>query len=127
MALLTGDIAKAIFNGFKGLLLTGELRRVTPSSAVDEYGDPLAPTISYTAIEGFTSRYSAYYKAQAGIPDTDLKVSIFAQSAPALTPNKDDKVTFQNRWYQIRAVDVDPATALWVCQSFEIDPPVDAS
>ena len=127
MGILDGDLAKAIYNGFKNKLLKGELRRETPSGTVDEYGDDVGPSISYTAIQGFTSRYTAFYMAQAGIPDTDLKVNIFAQSAPSLTPNKDDKVTFQSRWYQLRKVDVDPATALWVCQAFEIDPPVDAS
>jgi hypothetical protein len=127
MALLTGDLAKAIYSGFKGKLLTGELRRETPSAAVDEYGDPLAPTISYTAIEGFTSSYSEFFRAQAGIPDTDLKVQIFAQSAPSLVPNKDDKVLFLNQWYQVRKVKKDPATALWTCQSFAIEPPVDSS
>lgn len=127
MALLTGDLAKAVFAGFKGLLLSGELRRETPSASVDGYGDPLSPTISYFAIEGFVSRYSEFFKNQAGIPDTDLKVNIFAQSAPTLTPNKDDKVLFEGQWYQIRKVATDPATALWTCQSFAIDPPVDAS
>lgn len=127
MALLTGDLAKSIFAGFKGLLLSGELRRETPSAAVDEYGDPLAPTISYFAIEGFVSQFSEFFKSQSGIPDTDLKVNIFAQSAPTLAPNKDDKVIFEGQWYQIRKVATDPATALWTCQSFAIDPPVDAS
>lgn len=127
MALLTGDLAKKVFAGFKGKLLTGELRHEEAGTAVDEYGDPLAPTITYTAIEGFTSNFSDAFRATAGIPDTDLKVQIFAQSAPALVPTKDDKVLFLDQWYQIRKVRKDPATALWTCQSFAIDPPVDAS
>lgn len=127
MALLTGDLANKIFAGFKGKLLTGELRRETASGMVDEYGDDLAPTISYTAIEGFISQYSDMFRAQSGIPDTDLKVNIFAKSAPTLTPSKDDKVLMNGTWYQLRAVKTDPATALWICHAFAIDPPVDAS
>lgn len=127
MALLTGEIANKIFKGFKGKLLSGELRRETPSTAVDEYGDPLVPTNSYTAIEGFVSGYDEQFRAESGIPDTDVKVNIFAKSAPSLTPNKDDKVLMNGQWYQLRKVKTDPATALWVCQSFAIDPPVDAS
>ena len=127
MALLTGDIANDVFKCFKGLLLSGELRRETPGASVDEYGDALAPTISYFAIEGFVSRYSESFRATAGIPDTDLKVNIFAKSAPALTPTKDDKVLFEGQWYQIRKVATDPATAMWTCQSFAIEPPIDAS
>lgn len=126
MALLTGDIAKKIFAGFKGKLLKGELRRETPSTALDEYGDSVKEP-SYFTVEGFVDEYSEFYRASAGIPDTDLKINIFAQSAPTLTPNKDDKVQFLGQWYQLRRVGTDPATALWVCQAFKIDPPVDAS
>lgn len=127
MALLDGDIAKAVFAAFKGKLLTGELRRETPNAVLDEYGDPTDPAISYFAIEGFTDEFSDFYRATVGIPDTDLKVAVFAQSSPTLTPNKDDKVRFGTRWYQLRRVKTDPATALWECQAFEIEAPIDVS
>lgn len=125
--LLTGKIAAAIFKGFKGKLLTGELRHETPNDVLDEYGDPTLPAINYTPIEGFVDEFSDMYRAKAGIPDTDLKVNIFAQSAPGLTPTKDDKVLMNGVWYQLRKVKTDPATALWTCQAFRIDPPIDAS
>ncbi len=125
--LLTGKIADAIFKGFKGKLLTGELRRETPNDILDEYGDPTLPTISYFSLEGFVDEFSDMYRVKAGIPDTDLKVNIFAKSAPTLTPTKDDKVLMNGVWYQLRKVRTDPATALWTCQSFRIDPPIDAS
>lgn len=127
MGLLDGDIAKEVFKAFKGKLLSGELRRETSNNTLDEYGDPTDPTISYFAIEGFTDEFSEFYKAKAGIPDSDLKVNIFAQSAPTLTPTKDDKVRFGTSWYQLRKVNTDPATALWTCQAFEIEAPIDAS
>ena len=125
--LLTGKIAKAIFNGFKGKLLSGELRRETPVPILDEFGDPTDETVAYFAIEGFTDEFSDFYRAQANIPDTDLIVAIFAQSSPGLVPNKDDIVTFKGKWYQLRAQKVDPADALFECRAFEIPPPVDAS
>lgn len=123
--LLTGKIAKAIFNGFKGKLLKGTLRHDTPSSTLDDKGDPIAATPTRFSVEGFTDEYSAFYRAKAGIPETDLKVNIFSQSSPGLTPTKDDRVTFGGVWYRLRKVNVDPAGALFECQSFEIPTPAD--
>ena len=127
MGLLTGALAKAIFAGFKGKLLKGELRREIKSGGLDEYGDPIVVEPVYFSVEGFVDRYNAFYRASAGIPETDLLVSIFSQSSPGLTPRKDDKVLFNGVWYQLKTVGTDPATALFECQSFVIDPPIDAS
>lgn len=129
--LLTGKIAKAIFKGFKGKLLSGELRRESPSSSNDEYGDPMTVAPTYFSIEGFTDEFTELYKAKAGIPESDLKVNIFSESSPGLEPRKDDKVSFTDqfgtRWYQLRKVKIDPAGALWVCQAFKIETPIDGS
>ena len=127
MGLLTGDLAKAIFAGFKGLLLQGELRREISTGGLDEYGDPLEVQPTYFSIEGFTDEFSSFYRAQASIPETDVKVNIFGQSSPGLIPQKDDQVIFKGVWYQLRSGDVDPADALYECQAFVIAPPVDAS
>lgn len=127
MGLLTGSIAKKVFKAFKGKLLTGQIRQETPNTVLDEYGDPTLPTITYEPLEGFVDEYSDFHKANSGIPETDLKVSFFAQSAPTITPAKDDKIQMNGVWYQVRKIKVDPATALWVCQAFVIDPPVDPS
>jgi hypothetical protein len=126
--LLDGVIAKAIFKGFKGKLSKGELRRAIPSAGLDEYGDPNAETPAYFSVEGFSDEYSEFYKAQAGIPETDLKVAIFGQSIkPSTIPAKDDKVTFKGQWYQLKQVGVDPADALYECQAFRIPAPADVS
>jgi len=130
MAILDGDIASAIFKGFKGKLLTGLIRqRTVPSSgALDQYGDPIDLEATDTAIEGFVENYDDAYRARAGIPETDLQVNIFAKSAPAITPGKDDIVKFTrgtvDTWYQLRRVKTDPALALWQCQAFEIEAPL---
>ena len=116
--LLEGQIAKAIYKGFKGRLLAGTLRRETLGTTLDAYGDPTGASVSSYSIEGFVSGYSAFYRATAGIPETDVKVNIFAQSSPGLVPSKDDLVQFQGVWYQLRSVNVDPATALYACQAF---------
>ncbi|WEX10283.1 hypothetical protein [Chelativorans sp. AA-79] len=121
--LLTGQLAKAIYAGFKGKLLAGQLRQQS-SGGVDEYGDPIPGPVTLYAMQGFTDEYDDAYRARAGIPETDLIVNIFAQSLPAgIQPGKDDKAQFLGQWYQLRGVKTDPATALWVCQAFRIEAP----
>jgi len=121
--ILEGKLAKDIFRGFKGLLLKGTLRRETLGTTLDTYGDPTTDSVTNYSVEGFTSSYSDFYRARAGIPETDLKVNIFAESSPGLTPMKDDLVQFQSVWYQLRSVSHDPAKALFVCQAYATDAP----
>jgi hypothetical protein len=127
MGLLDTQIADAIYKGFKGKLLNGVIRQVvTPASgSLDELGDPQAGDPIDTDCQGFTENYSAYHRAQAGIPQTDLKVNLFARSMPGITPSKDAVVKFVragvDEWYQLRGPrEIDPAGALWVCQAFAL-------
>lgn len=130
MGILDGQLAQAVYDGFKGRLLKGTLRRevIGDSSGLDELGDAVAPEPVSWGAQGFTDEYSDFFKAQAGIPTTDLKVCIFAKSLPAgVRPQKDDKVSLTQAgvttWYQVRKVMTDPATALWTCQSFVCQAP----
>lgn len=130
MGLLDGQLAQAIYDGFKGKLLKGSLRRevIGDSSGLDELGDPVAAQPTTWGIQGFTDEYSDFFKAQAGIPTSDLKVCIFGKSLPAgVRPQKDDKVSFVqagvSTWYQLRKATTDPATALWTCQGYVIPAP----
>jgi hypothetical protein len=122
-SILSGPLAKAIYAGFKDRLLVGTHRRETPGTTLDAYGDPTGSTVATTTVQGFTSSYNEMFRVNSLIPDTDLKVNIFAQSAPDLVPTKDDLVQFAGVWYQIRQVKKDPATALWTCQSFVTEAP----
>lgn len=125
-SLLEGGIAKAIFAGFKGKLLKGTLRRsgVAASGGLDARGDPIVGEPETWGCEGFVDNYSAFTRAQAGIPETDLKVCIFASSLPAgVQPRREDKVLMRAKWYQLRDVGADPAQALWECQAFEVAAP----
>lgn len=125
MALLTGDLANQVFAAFKGKLLFGLIRQFSApiSGGLDSYGDAIETVPTDTAIQGFVEDYSAYYRATAGIPATDIRVNIFAKSAPAIVPGRDDKVQMNGVWYQLRAVTTDPATAMWTCQAFPIPSP----
>lgn len=124
--LLTGALAKAVYAGFKGRLLKGQIRQKTyaMSGGLDQYGDPLAADdVTLTACQGFVENYSDHYRANAGIPAEDVKVNIFAQSIPGITPRKDDHATFGGIWYCFRNVETDPATALWSCQAYVVPEP----
>lgn len=126
MGLLDGQLSKAIYSGFKGKLLAGTLRRVDPSGSggLDELGDPIGTVPTTWSCEGFTEAYSDAFRAAAGIPLLDLKVNIFAKSlAAGVSPSKDDQVYMGGKWYQLRNIQTDPATALWSCQAFEVPAP----
>lgn len=127
-SLLSGQIASAIYSGFKGKLLKATLRRAGPalSGGLDIRGDPIATDPETWDCQGFTDGYSDYLKAN-GIPQTDVRVQIFAKSLPAgVKPLKDDKVEIpkgSGTWFQLRRADTDPATALWSCQAFSVKAP----
>lgn len=128
VGILDGDIQKAIYEGFKGRLLKGVVRRYTTpeSGGLDPLGDPIDSS-DYTewAIEGFRDEYSHFTRAQAGIPATDYKVCILAGSAPDLAPRHGDLVRFDPKagsyWSRLNGekggIKTDPATALWECQA----------
>lgn len=118
---LETQIKNAIYAGFKGLLLTGTLRRASPNPTVDGKGDA---TYSYDthSVEGIVDTFSEYQKAKAGIPESDVKILILAGST-SLTPQKDDQLKFRTTWYQARAVETDPAGATWTIQAFVIADP----
>lgn len=128
MALLTGDIRQQVFAAFKGRLLKGVIRQkiYDASAGLDDLGDPIDSGTIDTGIEGFTENYSDFFQRTSGIPDGDVKVNFFAQSAPLVEPGKDDLVMFQDLkagvvtslWYQLRGpISKDPASALWTCQA----------
>lgn len=130
MGVLDGQLAKAIYAGFKGRLSKGRLLRlnVADSGGLDALGDPVATSPSLFRLEGFSDKYSDFSRAQAGIPDTDVKVCIFGASLPSgIRPLKDDKVGLTKAgvetWYQLRKDGVDPADALWECQGYVIPTP----
>ncbi|HEY5412056.1 MAG TPA: hypothetical protein VIJ94_15145 [Caulobacteraceae bacterium] len=124
--LLNGQLSKAIYAGFRGKLLKGQLWRsvISESGGLDARGDPLSTSPQTWNCQGFVENYDDAYRARAGIPETDSKVNIFAASLPnGVAPLKDDKVKMGIGWWQLRKVGTDPATALWTCQAFECRAP----
>lgn len=133
MGLLDGGLADSIYASFQNKLLTAQYTSYAPptSGGLDELGDPTDVGESPTPCQGFIDLYSAVTAKLAGIPETDLQVCLFGPSMPGVTPVRDGvvKITgpagsiYVNRFFQIRKVAIDPAGALWTCQSFEITDP----
>jgi len=128
--LLDGDIASAIYAGFKNRLLKGGLRRVSTTGTPDASGDPVPAGSVLWLCQGFTEDYDDHNRP-AGIPETDLKVNIFAKSLPVnVRPRKDDTVNFvqagATTWFQLRNATIDPAGALWTCRAYVIPAPLES-
>lgn len=134
VGLLDGDLQKAIYEGFKGRLLKGVVRRygIAQSGGLDELGDPIDGSgYQEWPIEGFRDDYSHFTRAQAGIPSTDYKVCIFAGSAPSYAPRNGDLVRLDPKtgsyWSRLNGdkggIRTDPATALWECRAAPAEEP----
>lgn len=116
-------VKQQIYQGFKGRLLTLTFRKRTRSGGVDEHGDAVTTSFATHSCDGIDSEYSAFYKSQAGIPITDVRVLIIAGSM-SVVPEKDDQVKVRDQWFQVRAVVQDPARATYELQSFKIEDPI---
>lgn len=113
---LESQLRNAIAKGFKGKLLVGTLTRMV-STGVDENNDPVQTPVVYR-VEGFVDDYSAFYRANAGIPENSVKVILIAGNCET-EPEKNDFIQFPRYpRYQIRKIMGDPATAHWECESF---------
>lgn len=121
MGLLDGQIAAAIYKGFKGKLLSGTLRRSTPGVGVDDFGDANPGTTTEYPFEGIRESYNAVYRAAAGIPQEDVRFLVIAGSL-ATAPLRGDQVRFgSGPWHQVREIEaIDPATATYNLQCFEL-------
>ena len=115
---LEGQLRNALAKGFKGKLLVGTLSRAT-STTNDVYGDPIEGTPVTFRVEGFCDAYNDVYRNQAGIPETDSKVTLILGNCQT-EPIKDDLISFPN-WpqFKVRKVKIDPVRATAECQSFE--------
>ena len=122
---LDGLVRREIARGLRGQLKKGTLRRDNTGTSVDNYGDPVAGTPKLYAFEGIREFFSVFSKAQAGIPDTDVKILfILGLISPHTRPIKDDKVYIEHGWYQIRSIlEIDPAGASMTVQAFQIPVP----
>lgn len=120
-SILGASTKRTIARAFKGKLRKGTIRRATVAS-VSDLGDVVAGTPQTFTFEGFREDYSAFYRKQAGIPDTDCKIVMIA-GLTGTTPAKDDELLLAGQWFRVRRVSGDPADAAYECQCFETTTP----
>jgi len=118
---LESEVRNAVAAGFKGLLLTGTIRRETVLSLSAE-GDPITSFVDYT-FEGIRDSFSAWFIASSGIQATDSRILIIAGLCP-IVPTQDDKIKIGGSWFQVRrVVEIDPAGATYTLAGFAIPAP----
>ncbi|WP_084398280.1 head-tail adaptor protein [Henriciella aquimarina] len=110
--LLGGDLQEVFGSVFAPLLLDATITKVTLTD--DGYGG-FTETEQTAAAKGMVEAYSAYTRAQANIPSTDVKL-IILQKDVAISPDLDSKITIRGQDYSIQAIEEDPAQAAWTIQ-----------
>lgn len=128
-------MAGSIYAGFKGQLRTGVIRRLAGGGGTDSHGRPQGTVPTFHTIEGFDDDFSAFRRAQEGIPRESLRVNIFGASIkPPIEPTVDMMVRLDypatggapaySRWFKLKErIDTDPAKALWSCEAQEARDP----
>lgn len=127
---LAGSLAKQIARAFKGKLLVGTLRRPGPYT-LDDFGDQVTSSGDFTdfTFTGMREAFDARYRAQALIPETDVKIMILIASLrPITTVTQLDQASNvqmpDTGWYQVRRIlEIDPASATAMLQCFQIPAP----
>jgi hypothetical protein len=123
----SGKLRKLIAQGFHGQLSQGVLRRAS-NYTMDEFGDTQYDGFVDYPFEGIRDSFDAKYRAQALIPETDVKLLILLGSVkPAsanLLPIQTDQVFIAapfNVWHQVREIlEIDPAGASATLQVYQI-------
>lgn len=121
MGLLDGDLAATIGRALDFMLLDITIRR-DGAASVNSYGDDVPGTAVTYAARGFEDEYTSAYRAVAGIPSTDTRIMVAANSTTA-TPKPDDLILYRSQWHRVRAVRTDPARAMWDLQVFVVPAP----
>ncbi|MFZ2102988.1 MAG: hypothetical protein WAU86_20735, partial [Oricola sp.] len=99
--------------------LAGELRSATlwPYSlgGDDGYGNPVPTYGPSVACEGLKGSFESVLAGLSGIPRTAAKIELLAGTL-AVAPKRLDKINIEGGWWIIVEIEVDPATAMWLCQ-----------
>lgn len=110
--LLGGDLQEVFGSVFAPLLLDAVITKVT---LTDDGSGGFTEATETAVCKGMVESYSAYTRARANIPSTDVKL-IILQKDVALMPDLDSKITIRDQLYSIQAIDEDPAQAAWTIQ-----------
>jgi hypothetical protein len=119
---LKGAFADAIYKGFKGKLLKGQLYRSTVIGNLDSDGYPVSATPSLYNFEGLTTSYKDFFNQYTVA--IEAKVVLLSKSIEqGVVPEKDDIAFMGGQWWQFVDVLSDPAKALFKCAAFTVKIP----
>ena len=123
-SLLPMEIANIVANAFRGVLMTGTLRREVVVG-IDSFGDALPASSVSFSIQGIRDNFSAYFMTMNGIPATDVKIMLIVNlTTPFTLPVQDDLIFIRDEWHKVRKVlAIDPASASIDLQCFRVDAP----
>lgn len=118
-SLLPTELANQVATAFKGQLMTGTLRRETPT-ALDANGDPTATTVTTYSVEGIRDNFRKHFATVNSIPQTDVSILLIMNLIkPATEPLVDDLIFIRDQWHKVRRVlEIDPASASILLQCF---------
>lgn len=130
VSLLESKIRSAVAAGLKGKLLTCTLRREV-IGGLDDYGDPVAGSVSTWTFDGMRDTFTLQYAQAAGVSVTDTRLLVIRGSSGlsgALPLQQDDKVKVTqdsvDEWLQLRTRTAqDPAGATEEWAAFSIATP----
>jgi hypothetical protein len=123
-SILEGFLKQKIAAGFRGKLKRGVIRRETGAS-LNAAGHVVVGTPTTYTFEGIRENFDARYRAQAGIPETDVAILVLLGSVtPAATPKVGDLIQMDGVWHKVRVtLAIDPAGATWRGQCYEVGAP----
>ncbi len=124
MGVLDG-IAATINSAFQNVFYDAVLTRLVPTAGPDAHTPGVPQEVDYPC-KALREEYSAGYRLQGLVADTDFKIKILAAGL-ATVPEPGDRITIakQNVVGTIvpantagqQAVKTDPATAVWDCRA----------
>lgn len=124
MSILQGSLADEVTAALiaADVPLAGILRRVVPGG-LDEWGDPLPGRTDDYQFKGWREDYAADFAASAGIPQTDARLIVLANTI-TVAPVQGDTLQLEGTWWMVRAIEaIDPASATVSLQVYAVGAP----
>ena len=120
MAGLLADLKASIDSA-----LVGELSPATywqaSTTGYDIYGNPEYSWASFNC-EGLRASWDALYAASGAIPIDAARIEIIA-STLEVQVQQDDRIYIEGLWWRISRFELDPASAMWICQCSDSEAP----
>lgn len=115
------DLKADVTAALAGTLRSATLWHETPGGD-DGAGNQLPGVWTDYPCEGVKGSFESVMAGLSGIPRTDAKIELLAGTL-SVTPLRLDYIEIEGDWWEIQEIEVDPAGAVWICQSREMADP----